>query len=293
VPSITVLDLQNNHLEDAETLDVLAAMPMLAVAQMQGNPFLPKVTQYRRNTISRCRALSYLDDRPVFEEERLAVDAWVIGGLPAEREERRRQRQEKDTKHRANLEFMMSISKRKPVEVTSEDEEAERQSQHAEFKKRQEALIAEEKITEKQMYDRALGAVERKRAELLRRKKEKAREEARAEAAARGVEYVEEEEVETPAPPPPPAEEPAVAAEGAGSGSLFADQSAQNIVDALETELPPLAKLAAGGRQCDSCGGESGLEAREGESAVGSQESAQGAQGSGRQGAVREPRGRP
>ena len=44
----------------------------LAVVQLQGNAFVPKVSQYRRNTVAKLRALSYLDDRPVFEEERVS-----------------------------------------------------------------------------------------------------------------------------------------------------------------------------------------------------------------------------
>eukprot|EP00965_Chrysotila_dentata_P171702 5666160-Pleurochrysis_carterae.AAC.1 len=39
----------------------------------------------------------YLDDRPVFEEERLAVAAWQVGGLPAERAERRHGRARTNT----------------------------------------------------------------------------------------------------------------------------------------------------------------------------------------------------
>jgi hypothetical protein len=41
-----------------------------------GNPVIRKTTQYRRTTIARCKELTYLDDRPVFDNERLAVMAW-------------------------------------------------------------------------------------------------------------------------------------------------------------------------------------------------------------------------
>merc|ERR1719353_2816918 len=75
VPTITVLDLQNNRIDDVGVLDVLEAMPVLAVLQLSGNPVIPKINQYRRNTIFRCKSLTYLDDRPVFQDERLTVEA--------------------------------------------------------------------------------------------------------------------------------------------------------------------------------------------------------------------------
>ena len=43
---------------------------------------------------------------------RLAVEAWSIGGLPAERAERRRQREEKEDAHRRNLQYMKELATR-------------------------------------------------------------------------------------------------------------------------------------------------------------------------------------
>lgn len=216
VPTLTVLDLQNNKLEDVDVVDVFEAMPSLAVLQLQGNPFIPKMNQYRRNVIHRCKPLSYLDDRPIFEEERKAVDAWAIGGLPAEREERRRQREEKDLAHRRNLDHMLSLATKAKVtrhvdgfnnplpEV--EDDEAEQDA--AARKAAREAQIAkeeEEKMSERDMYNRALSAVERKKRELLARKAERdAAEETAAAAAATATPAWpdEEEEAEEAAAPP-------------------------------------------------------------------------------------------
>jgi len=195
VPTITVLDLQNNKLEDEGIFDVLEALPLLAVLQLQGNPIIPKMTQYRRNTVHRCKALSYLDDRPIFEEERKAVGAWAVGGLPAEREERRRQREEKDLAHRKNLDHMISLKERKqvtrhvdgfynplPEMADEEDVEAKaaerRKARDEELKKQK-----EDEMSERDMYDRALGAVERKKRELLKQKAE--REAAAAQAKLR------------------------------------------------------------------------------------------------------------
>jgi len=204
-PKITVLDLQNNRIDDPEALDVLSAMPCLAVLQLQGNPVVPKITSYRRTVISRCEALSYLDDRPVFEEERKAVEAWVIGGLPAEREERRRQREEKDLAHRRNLDHMMSMSGKQKVTRTvdgfnnplpdaADDDDADAAADaenHSAATAAATTTKAEDpdaRLSEKAIYERALSAVERKRRELMKAKAEReAAAKAAEEAAAGGV----------------------------------------------------------------------------------------------------------
>ena len=45
------------------------------------NPVIPKIQNYRRNMISKLKKLTYLDDRPVFEKERLATEAWYDSSL--------------------------------------------------------------------------------------------------------------------------------------------------------------------------------------------------------------------
>jgi dynein assembly factor 1 len=78
--TIGVLDISNNKLEDPVVLDILAKMENLHVLQMQGNPVTRKIKHYRKTVIARCQKLTYLDDRPVFEDERRTVTAWARGG---------------------------------------------------------------------------------------------------------------------------------------------------------------------------------------------------------------------
>ena len=78
--TIGVLDISNNKLEDPAVLDVLARMENLHVLQMQGNPVTRKIQHYRKTVVARCQKLTYLDDRPVFEDERRTVTAWARGG---------------------------------------------------------------------------------------------------------------------------------------------------------------------------------------------------------------------
>lgn len=112
VPTLTCLDLKNNKISDPEVLDLLEGLPHLAVLYLSGNPCVKKIRHYRKVVIARLPSLKYLDDRPVFDDERLRVDAWYAafkeGGLEAakaaEQAEIVRQRQEREDRDRRNHE---------------------------------------------------------------------------------------------------------------------------------------------------------------------------------------------
>lgn len=71
------LDLQHNNIEDTAMLDaIITQLPQLRCLYLQGNPVVSKIPNYRKTVISRCTALTYLDDRPVTDEERLWCQAW-------------------------------------------------------------------------------------------------------------------------------------------------------------------------------------------------------------------------
>jgi hypothetical protein len=46
---------------------------------------LRHISKYRRNLTAALKNLTYLDDRPVYDYERLFVNAWVEGGDEAEK----------------------------------------------------------------------------------------------------------------------------------------------------------------------------------------------------------------
>lgn len=58
-------------------MDVFAQMPDLRVVYLMGNPCVKHIRHYRKMIVGRCKSLKYLDDRPVFDDERRRVDAWV------------------------------------------------------------------------------------------------------------------------------------------------------------------------------------------------------------------------
>lgn len=110
MPSLQTLDLQYNKIEDAEVVDLLAQLPDLRVLYLMGNPCVKNIKHYRRMIIARCKQLRYLDDRPVFEEERRRTDAWIVAydkdgidaAMEAERQELQAIRKEKDDSEERN-----------------------------------------------------------------------------------------------------------------------------------------------------------------------------------------------
>lgn len=111
LPELTCVDLANNKIDDPAVLDVLEACPKLAVLYMAGNPCVKKIKHYRKILTCRIKSLKYLDDRPVFPEDRLRAEAWWVGmqkggeeaGKEAERAEISRQREEKRAKELENF----------------------------------------------------------------------------------------------------------------------------------------------------------------------------------------------
>lgn len=49
---------------------------MLGALYLRGNPAVSAIRSYRKSLIAALPALSYLDDRPIFEVERLCAEAW-------------------------------------------------------------------------------------------------------------------------------------------------------------------------------------------------------------------------
>ena len=79
-------------------------MPKLAVLYLTGNDVCKKIQNYRKKIIASIPTLKYLDDRPVFEEDRRFAEAFMRGGIEEERAERRRWNQEKEDRWRRNHE---------------------------------------------------------------------------------------------------------------------------------------------------------------------------------------------
>ncbi|KNE70535.1 hypothetical protein AMAG_14658 [Allomyces macrogynus ATCC 38327] len=109
---LSVVDLHHNQLADTRVVtDVLYAMPSLAVLTLHHNPVTQAVAHYRRNFIIHVLTLTYLDDRPVSDNERGATVAWARGGVDAERAERDRQRQEERDEMKRNFDALAALQR--------------------------------------------------------------------------------------------------------------------------------------------------------------------------------------
>ena len=60
-------------------------MENIAVVYLQNNQFNKQISHYRKVLITKIPALKYIDDKPIFEDEKRYAEAWGRGGLAEER----------------------------------------------------------------------------------------------------------------------------------------------------------------------------------------------------------------
>lgn len=71
LPALSVLDISDNKVEDPNVIEeIFTKMPALGVLYFQNNAAGKQIPHYRKTFISRIKTLKYLDDRPVFDDER-------------------------------------------------------------------------------------------------------------------------------------------------------------------------------------------------------------------------------
>ena len=122
VKKLILLDLQNNEInENSEgILSLLEQIEKLKVLYLKGNDIIRLINNYRRTIIVRLKKLSYLDDRPVREEDRIGAQAYLEGGYAAEMKAREKYRNENDSSYN---------QKKKKVAEKKEDLEERRRKE--------------------------------------------------------------------------------------------------------------------------------------------------------------------
>ncbi|KAL1464411.1 hypothetical protein WDU94_004061 [Cyamophila willieti] len=110
-PKLSIVDVSHNHLEDEEVIHVFGGMQQLRVLTLSRNPCVSKIKNYRRMFINLCKNLKHLDDYPVFDKDRKCAEAWLVGGIEAERDMRDKLNQEEHDKLRASVMALMSLNR--------------------------------------------------------------------------------------------------------------------------------------------------------------------------------------
>ena len=156
-PTLTCLDIQNNYLTDPAIVEeVLVKLPNLKVLYTQGNDFCRKVPSYRKTIINRIKTLTYLDDRPVFEEDRRRAEAYARGGMDEERKEMAIIKKEKSDKHWANHEaFTLMIDKARKDKKEKKEKTETKEEKKANTKTDMKEMMAKAKA------DKAEAAVKK------------------------------------------------------------------------------------------------------------------------------------
>jgi hypothetical protein len=132
LPMLQTLDIQHNKIDDEAVVDILEKVPDLRVVYLQGNPVVKKIPHYRKTLIFKLKQLKYLDDRPVFDDERRRCEAWyrafLEGGVSAaqaaERAEIDAIRDEKKAADERNFRAMEEMM-REGLEIRKQREEAQ------------------------------------------------------------------------------------------------------------------------------------------------------------------------
>ena len=133
------IDLQQNSIDDIRVLDLFKQIPDLRVLYLQGNPVTKKIKYYRKTITAALPNLRYLDDRPIFPEDRLRAEAFnkglAEGGVKAaqtaERAEIKRQREEKKAKEERNFRQFEEMLRNARLEREAKKAEEERKKAEA------------------------------------------------------------------------------------------------------------------------------------------------------------------
>lgn len=122
--NVSILDISFNKIDDIMVVKVLGEMINLHVLTLTGNPVINAITNYRKTMILECKALTYLDSRPVFPRDRACAEAWKRGGFAAEKREHEQWNREERRKIRRSVNSLLTKSRGESLLLSSSDDEA-------------------------------------------------------------------------------------------------------------------------------------------------------------------------
>lgn len=144
---LSSLDISYNKIsrpegsDDSYVYSFFSKMPAIAVLYLQGQSLSNGIKHYRKNMIWNIKTLTYLDERPVFAEERRTVEAWGEGGNAAESATRDAIRKEKHDHLTGCVKTLVEMAEKMKDVREARTIEYEKQKE-AERKRRQENLAA-------------------------------------------------------------------------------------------------------------------------------------------------------
>ena len=132
----TVLDNQDNHIGEANIVEeILEKIPNLKVLYLNGNECVRKIPNYRKTLISKVKEIRYIDDRPVFDDERRFALAWARGGYEEEKKERALYKKEMIEKEEKRIrDFQELINHNKTEDKVSEEEKKKNEEEREKAK---------------------------------------------------------------------------------------------------------------------------------------------------------------
>ena len=165
--SLSVLGINDNLINEPVTanqvllLDLLKSLTSLKVFYFKGNDIVRKILNYRKLLIKELTNLTYLDDKPVDECERLSIEGFWKGGLAEEKRIRNEYRIKKDFGHRIreydkeNPTESIEERKKKSIESLKNEylfkKQALKQKKQKLLNEYQEALFKDDKISKNQI----------------------------------------------------------------------------------------------------------------------------------------------
>lgn len=152
---LTVLDISDNRIEVTEIVkDYLTKIKNLRVLYMQGNECVRKIPHYRKTLINLLKELHYLDDKPVFDDERRFAEAFGRGGLEAEKKERALFKKEKEEYELNRLKDFQNLidswKKEKQVDHNCSQEDGDRNEEEGKEKAANHELASNDAMNDEQ-----------------------------------------------------------------------------------------------------------------------------------------------
>ncbi|BES92113.1 Dynein axonemal assembly factor 1 homolog [Nesidiocoris tenuis] len=138
---LSTVDLSHNRLDDPAIVGVFSSMPNLRVLVLTGNPVRNKVKYYRKTMIVECKTLTYLDERPIFDVDREAIEAWASGGNDAEEAVRQAHRDKEMKRIRDSVYALINMRNRARNSHSQDDASSYSSDEGPEYNSEQKQLF--------------------------------------------------------------------------------------------------------------------------------------------------------